>query len=223
MNRGSMMAAGLAACLTLAGSAFAREPKLETTAPDAKSKLKMEESDRKPNLPVGSEVPDFKLKDSAGKEVDLAEYRGDGILVVTFLSAKCPVSHALHPSIAEVAAGFGKEGVKFVGIMSNSTEKTVDVATEVRKQGIDFPILDDPGNKIADAFDAVGTPHMFIIDKAGVLKFSGAFCDNWKELDKAEKFFFKDALKAVVAGEEPADPTPEAFIGCSIKRVKSAG
>ena len=213
----------LATLAALSLNTAARAEDKEKPAPDARTQVKIEESDRKPALPVGTVVPDFQLKDSEGKDVDLNAYRGEGILVVTFLSGKCPVSNALHPSIATASKTYGEKGVKFLGIMSNSTEKTVEVAASVRKQGIEFPLLDDPGNKVADLFDAIGTPHMFIIDKTGKLSYSGAFCDNWKEMDKAKRWMFKEALDAVLAGKAPAEPEPDDFVGCSIKRVKTTG
>jgi len=220
MNRTFLLVTAFAGALALAAPAVAEEA---AKAKEAQKPLKMEESDHAPTLPIGSKVPDFQLKDADGKEYDLDAYRGDGIVVVTFLSGKCPVAHALVPHIAEAAKTYGAKGVKFLGIMSNSTEKTGEVTEVVRKQGIEFPVLDDPGNAVADELDAIGTPHMFVIDKAGILRYSGAFCDNWKEMDKAEKFYFRDALDAVLAGKDVAVANPDAFIGCSIKRVKTTG
>jgi peroxiredoxin len=176
-----------------------------------------------PKVAIGAVVPDFTLKDSEGKEINLTKYRGDGIVVVTFLSKKCPVSHALHPVIAAYAKEYEAKGVRFLGIKSNVTEEAPEVAAAIREQGIAFPVLDDPGYKLADALDALGTPHMYIIDKEGRLRYSGAICDYWKDYQKAEKKFFKEALDQVLAGKSVADPRPSAFIGCSFKRRKQVG
>lgn len=226
-------------CLTLvglvvAGSCLAGDEKKGAAADDKKPAAgedkKMaapgkpgEAPDTAPKLAIGTVVPDFTLKDSEGKEINLAKYRGDGIVVLTFLSKKCPVSHAYHPAIAAYAKDYGSKGVKFLGVRSNVTEETAEVATALKEQGITFPILDDPGYKLADAMDAMGTPHMYIIDKEGKLRYSGAICDNWKEQDKAEKHFFKDALDQVLAGKTVSDPHPDAFIGCTIKKTKQVG
>lgn len=192
-------------------------PKAEKPAGKAKAEDAL---DKEAKIAIGARVPDFTLKDSEGKEVSLSAYRGDGIVVVTFLSKKCPVSNALHPTIAALAREYGPKGVKFLGIKSNVTEEAPEVAAGVKTQGIEFPILDDPGLKIADAMDALGTPHMYIVDKAGNLRYSGAVADNWKDISKAEKRFFEDALKAVIEGKPVADPNPDAFIGCTLKRNK---
>ncbi len=92
-----------------------------------------------------------------------------------------------------------------------------------RWKGIDFPILDDPGNRIADELDAVATPHTYVIDAKGKLCYSGAVCDNWQDAANAKKKYLKSAIDAVLDGKPVSEPSPEAFIGCSIKRVQSAG
>jgi peroxiredoxin len=193
------------------------KPKADKPAGGAKAEDALE---KEAKIAIGNKVPDFTLKDSEGKDVNLSAYRGDGIVVLTFLSKTCPVSNALHPTLAELAEEYGPKGVRFLGIKSNVTEETPEVAAGVKAQGIQFPVLDDPGLKIADAMDALGTPHMYIVDKAGNLRYSGAVADNWKEISKAEKHFFEDALKAVIEGKPVADPNPNAFIGCTLKRSK---
>jgi peroxiredoxin len=182
-----------------------------------------EDMEKEPKVAIGAQVPDFTLKDSEGKEVNLTKYRGDAIVVLTFVSKQCPIARALTPILAAYEKEYGAKGVKFLGIMSNVTEETPVVAASLKEKGIAFPILDDPGYKIADALDAMGTPHMYIIDKQGKLRYSGAVNDNWKEPEKVEKTYFKTALESVLAGQTVAEPSPDAFIGCSIKKQKQVG
>lgn len=189
------------------------------TAPtDASSKPAVAQSDEV-KLPIGSMVPDFTLKTGDGKEINLKTYRGESVTVLAFLSKSCPISRAWHKEIASIAAEYDKKGVKFLGLMSNVTEKTPEVTTYLVGEGITFPILDDPGNIVADRLDAIGTPHMYIIDKNGKVVYSGAINDSARDTAKVTKPYFKTALASVVAGKPVAEPSPNAFIGCTIKRV----
>jgi peroxiredoxin len=170
------------------------------------------------NLPIGEAVPDFTLKTADGKSVDLAGYGKGSVTVLTFLSKSCPISRAWHKEIASIAKAYDGK-VKFLGIMSNSTEKTAEVTTFLTGEGITFPILDDPGNMVADKLKAIGTPHMYIIDAKGNLAYTGAINDSARDGTKVKKESFKTALASVVAGQPVAEPAPDYFIGCSIKRA----
>ena len=187
-----------------------------TTKPEA-AKAEKEEADA---LPIGQAIPDFTLKTADGTSLQLSEYGKGSVTVLTFISKNCPISRAWHKEIASIAKA--NEKVKFIGIMSNSTEKTAEVTTFLNGEGITFPILDDPGNKIADQLKAIGTPQMYIIDAKGNLAYTGAINDSARDGSKVKKESFKTALASVVAGQPVAEPAPDYFIGCSIKRaVKS--
>lgn len=170
-------------------------------------------------LPIGSLVPDFTLKTADGQQINLKTYRGQSVTVLTFLSKNCPISKAWHKEIASIAGSYDKKGVKFLGLMSNSTEKIADVTPFLVAEGIKFPILDDPGNIVADKLDAIGTPQMYIIDSSGKVVYSGAINDSARDATKVKKEYFMVALASVVAGQPVAEPSPDSFIGCSIKRV----
>ncbi len=222
----------LAAALVLAAApAFAKDPaataapapKPEAAAPSgaamkpAADKAAAEKPEMD-HLPIGADVPNFTLKTADGTSIDLAEYGKGSVTVLTFLSAKCPVSRAWHKEIASIAKQYDGK-VKFLGIMSNSTEKTPEVTTFLKGEGISFPILDDPGNAVADQLMAIGTPHMYIIDAKGKLAYTGAINDKAGDAKNVKNEIFKTSLASVVDGKPVADPAPEYFIGCSIKRV----
>lgn len=171
---------------------------------------------------VGKAAPDFTLMTSDGKEFNLAAYRGDSPVVITFLSKGCPYSRAYHKEIGAIAKEYEKKGVKFVGIMSNSTEKTPEVTEHLRSEGVKFPILDDPGNKVADLLDAIGTPQMYILAKDGTIVYTGAFNDGVRDPKTIKVHYFKDALSAMLAGKPVPVAEPDAFIGCTLKRVKTS-
>ncbi len=80
-------------------------------------------------------------------------------------------------------------------------------------------ILMDTDGKVGRAYDAKVTPHMFIINKEGVLVYDGAIDSkptaDVKDLETAEPLF-SNALDAVLAGKEVANAKNKPY-GCGVK------
>ena len=83
-------------------------------------------------------------------------------------------------------------------------------------------VLLDPIGEAGHMFSAKTTPHMYVIDTQGVLRYNGAIDSiksaNPADIDKAEPYF-QQAMDAVLKGEEVASKMTIPY-GCS---VKSAG
>ena len=74
-----------------------------------------------------------------------------------------------------------------------------------------YPILADPAGHVGRAYGARTTPHMYVIDKAGVLVYDGAIDDQ-----KTSGNYVDGALNAVLAGQKVARPKTSPY-GCSVK------
>ena len=60
----------------------------------------------------------------------------------------------------------------------------------------------DPGNKVTDILGGQSTPHCFVIDQEGVLRYSGALDDDPKgEKGEARTPYVRNAINAILAGE----------------------
>jgi hypothetical protein len=78
----------------------------------------------------------------------------------------------------------------------------------------------DKKNVVADRFAAQTTPHVFILDDKGKLRYAGGV-DNDPDIkkdSKSVKSYVREALDALLAGKEPPKTT-SAPHGCSIKRA----
>ena len=95
-------------------------------------------------------------------------------------------------------------------------EDVAEIKEHMAKVGAQYPVLKDSGSKVADMYAARVTPHMYVIDAEGVLRYKGAFDDSQKE-DKVTKHYVADALKALLAGTSVATSETPAK-GCTIKR-----
>jgi peroxiredoxin len=118
-------------------------------------------------LKVGSPAPGFRLPRLAGADVDLGSLRGR-VAVVNFWATWCPPCVDEMPSLERLHRALGPEGLTVVGI---STDEDGGVLTGfVRDKRISFPILRDPGGRVASAeYHTTGYPETFVIDPKGVL------------------------------------------------------
>ena len=83
---------------------------------------------------------------------------------MAFLGTECPLAGFYGRRLAELAAEYGPRGVAFVGIDSNQQDSLAEIGQYARRHQIEFPMLKDPGNKVADQFGAERTPEVFVLD-----------------------------------------------------------
>ena len=168
---------------------------------------------------IGSAAPPFQLTTLDGKSVSLADAaKGHKAVVVIFIATKCPYSNAYNVRMRDLSAAYEKQGVMFLGINSNNTEPEAEVRTHAKEHGLAFPIAKDPGNKVADLYDAKRTPEVFVVTPDGKLRYHGRIDDNSEDAAKVTSPDLKNALDALLAGRTLEKAETKAF-GCTIKRA----
>ena len=178
-------------------------------------------ADSTPASFLGKQAPAFTLPDAHGKEISLADYRGEKGTVIIWVSTRCPVSNAYNERMAKLAGSFQEKGFKFVGINSNKSETPEDIAKHAKENGFEFPILKDEGNKIADIYGASVTPEVYVVDPAGTLLYHGRIDDSMKA-SGVTKSDLREVLATVSKGMKLEKAESKAF-GCTIKRIAKAG
>src|SRR5215470_7249496 len=134
---------------------------------------------------VGSAAPDFSLTTLDGKDFSLAQaVKSHKAVVVMFIATKCPYSNAYNDRMRDMSAAYEKQGILFAGINSNKTEPADEVASHAKQHGFAFPLMKDPGNKVADLYDARHTPEIFVVDPEGKLRYHGRIDENYEEPSK---------------------------------------
>lgn len=174
---------------------------------------------------IGEAAPAFTLKDVDDKEHSLADFKGK-IVVLEWFCPTCPYSggksrNSIHTTgqVKKLHEGLKAvdEDVVYLTIDSSSHKMGMsgdDLAKKdkelAEKLGIKTPILIDADTKVAKAYKAKTTPHCYVIDGDGVLRYMGAFSDQ------AETNYILKAVKAVKNGSEvsPAETRP---FGCGVK------
>lgn len=167
-------------------------------------------------MDIGEPVEDFALPGLDGRTYRLADYLGQ-IVVITFWSASCPWSKLYDAYFQGRWQEWEHQGIRLLAIASNADESEADLRQAAAEAGLRFPILLDQGNVIADRFEAITTPHVFVIDAAGRLAYRGAV-DNRQFRREATVNYLDEALASLRAGRRPdiQDTPPR---GCTIVRA----
>ncbi len=171
--------------------------------------------------PIGRQIGDFTLQDYLGAKHTLSEWEDKPALVVVFLGTECPLARLYGPRLVELAEHYSPQGVQFIGVNSNQQDTLLEIAHYARVHKIEFPLLKDAGNRIADQFGAVRTPEAFVLDEGRVVRYWGRIDDqygvgysraNWTTSELAT------ALDELLAGKPVSTPITEA-VGCHIGRI----
>src|ERR1700691_4454025 len=131
-------------------------------------------------LALGTAAPDFRLPDTNGKMVTLADFQSAPALVVLFICNHCPYVKHIRATLAEIGREYQKRGAAFVAINSNDVENypadsPENMALEVKQVGYTFPYLYDEMQAVAKAYNAACTPDLYVFDQHQKLVYRGQF------------------------------------------------
>ena len=162
---------------------------------------------------IGSTVsPDIQFTDIYGKQHSFGDFRGK-IVFMHFWSIVCPSEKAAEPKCIELQKEYGNKGVVQIAINANQRELKAagnapyaNLRDHVEKAGVNFIVGVDPGNKLTDIFGGKSTPHCFVIDRDGVLRYSGALDDDPKgNKGSGAVSYVKAAIDSILSGNPVAE------------------
>lgn len=164
---------------------------------------------------LNAPAPDFLLPDLDETLHRLSDYRGQ-IVVVNFWSAECPWSEQSDSEIQKTSEAWrGRVFILRVASNAHETDEMLRDASHAR--GLDI-ILKDFAAQVADLYEAQTTPHCFVVDENGILRYRGAFDDRTFRKRTASRFYLREAVDALLAGRLP-DAQETAPYGCTIARL----
>ena len=172
-------------------------------------------------LEIGQKGAGFSLPGVDGETHSLDDYKGRALVVVIFTCNHCPVAKAYQDRIIAIQRDYADKGVQIVAINPNSTDivptdSLEHMKTRAKEKGYNFPYLRDESQEVAKAYGALVTPHVFLLDEERVLRYRGRIDDNWQQPDKVTTTDLRNALDALLDGEEVPEPSTHQ-IGCTIK------
>jgi hypothetical protein len=175
---------------------------------------------------VGESAPAFTLTDSNGKTHSLADFSGKTV-VLEWTNAECPFVKK-HYGAGNMQAQQGEAtggDVVWLTINSGAPGKQGSVdgaganAVIASTGGKQTSYLLDPSGSTGLAYAAKTTPHMYVIDGKGVLRYAGAI-DSVPSADADDipdaTQYVKVALSELAAGKPVTVPTTQPY-GCSVK------
>jgi peroxiredoxin len=172
---------------------------------------------------LGEQVENFTLADYRGKSWSLTDFKSSKLVVVAFVGTECPLVAQYAARLQELSAEYGAEQVAFVAIDSNQQDSLAEIANFARVQKIEFPILRDSGNKVADKLRAERTPEVFVLDASRKIRYHGRIDDQFtygRRKPQVEKQYLVAAIDELLAGKAVTLPAADA-VGCHIGRVLS--
>ena len=163
-------------------------------------------------LTTGQTAPDFLLRDLDGHPHALSHYHGQ-IVVINFWSAECPWSKRADEEISNFREEW-KDEVRWIFIAPNANETPEHIREEAQKRNLPLVLL-DPERQVTDLLGAETTPHIYVIDSDGILRYQGAFDDVTFRQKTPTINFLKQAVDAVRAGKPPEIEFAPPY-GCTI-------
>jgi len=166
---------------------------------------------------IGGEVPDFSLDDLGRTSRSLrGEMAGHRAAVVVFWSCVC--SHCLRYDDYLKTFGERHSGITLLAVASRQQETPDDLRRAAAERKLPFPILIDPGGRLAREWHTEQTPRVFLIAGDMRLLYRGAI-DNFQFAgDPDYVAYLEPAISDMMAGRPIAQPDTASF-GCAIQSV----
>ncbi len=153
------------ACLLMTVS-FAEEAKPVAKAEEAKPAAK--------KVDVGTQAPEFKIKDANGKEIDLAELTAKGPVLVR-LTCGCSGCDKELAYFQEIHEAYKGKGLTSLAIFREPDSK---VASYVQEKKLNMLYAVDSKGEAWKTFDTKTMPTNFLIEKGGKIVSVAAGCDT---------------------------------------------
>jgi peroxiredoxin len=175
---------------------------------------------------VGKAAPDFTLTDTAGKTHSLSAFKGK-VVVLEWTNPDCPFvkKHYDAGNMQNLQKTWTGKDVVWLAVNSSAPGKQGNYPAEKwtslmkEKNAAPTAVLLDADGKAGKLYGAKTTPHMFVIDQAGLLVYDGAI-DDKPSPDPASlkdaKNYISAALESTLAGKPVETPSTKPY-GCSVK------
>lgn len=169
---------------------------------------------------IGRRITDFVLPDAIGNPVAFSDFRDARARVVVFLGTECPVGNSYVPDLVEFQKKYLDQSVKVLAVNAMLSDTTESIQKHIADYKIDFPVLIDARQTVADLFGVQRIPTAFILDRRGRVRYAGRFDDRVGigfQRDSARRSDVEEAVKEILADKEVSVAQTQVE-GCKITR-----
>jgi peroxiredoxin len=174
---------------------------------------------------INKPAPDFSATDINGKTVKLSDFKGK-IVVIESYNSDCPFCRNQYASGAtqDLQKDLAAKGVVWLIVNSvNSNHPSHRTTEQAQQEWASEKIaatawLDDSSGAIGRLYSMKTTPHVFVVDKNGVLVYNGAIDDkpDPKHDPRTARNYVRETVDALIAGK-PVEVSQTKPYGCSVK------
>lgn len=175
---------------------------------------------------IGTKSPEFTLKDFRGKTVSLSDFKDKKLIVLAFLGVECPLAKQYAPRLTEIGKKYESRGLQIIGIDANQQDSVTEMNHYARIHGVEFPLLKDVGNSVADGLKAERTPEVYLLDQDRIVRYRGRIDDQYGfktgggyAQTKVRTTDLTNAIEDLLA-DRPVSVTTTHADGCRIGRVR---
>ncbi|MCP4535811.1 MAG: thioredoxin family protein [Chloroflexi bacterium] len=171
-------------------------------------------------LQIGDKAPDFELPATDGNTYKLSDL-DDKVFVIFFTCNHCPFVIGSDEVTRQTVDKFVAEGVRFVGINSNSVNTYAEDSFEhmverMNEHGFPWLYLHDESQDVALRYGALRTPHFYVFDQGRKLIYTGRGVDNPRDTSKMTVNDLERTLREHLDGNPISVPATNP-IGCNVK------
>ncbi len=175
---------------------------------------------------IGKPAPVLTAIDSNGKLRSLAEFKGKTV-ILEWTNDGCPYvrKHYGAGNMQKLQQELTSKGAVWLSVISSAPGKQGYVSgaeandLSASRGASPSAVLLDPTGTVGRAYEAQTTPHMYVVDKTGILRYMGALDDqpttDASTLPSALNYV-REAFASVTTGTKIVEPATDPY-GCSVK------
>ncbi len=177
---------------------------------------------------VGKAAPAFSLTDIDGNSHSLSDFAGK-VVVLEWVNFGCPYVKKFYNDghMQAFQKSAGEKEVVWLSVCSSSAGAQGNMSSEDwqaahKSKGMASTVLLDNDGVVGKAYGARTTPHMYVINEAGVLVYNGAIdsvrSTDAADVETAENYVFA-AIDSLLAGEVIKTTMTKPY-GCGVKYAR---
>ena len=140
----------------------------------------------------GDRAPDFRLPSMDGRSIGLADLRGK-VVMVHFWATWCPPCVEELPTLAKLYKELKGGDFEMLAV-SVDEGGSAAVNAFLRKNGLNLPVLLDPGGSVSGLYGTYKFPETYIVDRRGEVRYKVIGPRDWRDPEALR--FMRDLIAA---------------------------